>query len=373
MSKRDLHRMLFVNRRAFWYRAAAILSLLESKTPHATVIYPAVQKRPLHFPRDHGAHPEFRTEWWYLTGLCGEGDQQLGFQITFFRSRTQHPADNPSRFSPTQLLFAHAAIAQPERGSLYHADRTARNGSVRASFSQQDTDVMIDDWFLKRTSQGYRAEIFDRQFSLIMNASTSSPIILRGQGGVSAKGPEPELASYYYSRPQIPVQVAITLQPKTRSAQSISLSGKAWLDHEWSSSLLMSQAVGWDWIGINLHDGSSLMAFRIRSKTGNALWWEWDWRSPEGVRKSQGRTSPVWTIQETWRSARSQITYPIQWRIEVDGRSYELLPIMADQEIDARASTGGYYWEGAVTLRSEGQSIGIGYLELTGYGEPIRL
>lgn len=373
MSKRQRVRTSFVDRRAFWYRAAAIVSWAGGNNALATVSYPKVQMRPLHFPRDHGAHPEFRTEWWYLTGVCGEGEQQLGFQITFFRSRTQHPTDNPSRFSPTQLLFAHAAIAQPARGSLYHADRAARSGTARASFSQQDTGVVIDDWFLKRTSQGYRAEIHDRQFSLTMNASTSSPVILRGQGGVSAKGPEPELASYYYSRPQIPVQVAITLQPNTRSAQSLTLSGKAWLDHEWSSSLLMPQAVGWDWIGINLHDGSSLMAFRIRSKTGNALWWEWDWRTPEGIRKSQARSAPDWKIQETWRSARSQITYPIQWRIEVDGRTYELIPIMANQEVDARASTGGYYWEGAVTLRSEGQSIGVGYLELTGYGEPIRL
>lgn len=339
--------------------------------------YPAVQPRPLVFPRDFGAHPEFRTEWWYLTGWLDSGTQAIGFQVTFFRSRTRHPGDNPSRFAPQQLMFAHAALALPDEGKLRHAELAGRVGPAGVSFETTDTALKISDWTLNRTSDDrYQIYVPATDFTLSMQATPAGDPVLRGQAGYSLKGPSPELASYYYSRPQLDVSAQLTLKDnpsRSRSpTQEMALTGKAWFDHEWSSSLLMTGAVGWDWIGINLLDGGSLMAFRIRDDSGQTLFSEWDWRDAQG-NPVDSQSPMTWEPFGSWRSPRSLVVYPEGFTLNSPNRQWQLKPLMADQEIDARASTGGFYYEGAVELLDGDQVIGRGYLELTGYGEPLRL
>jgi predicted secreted hydrolase len=339
--------------------------------------YPEVFPRELVFPRDFGAHPDYRTEWWYMTGWLGEGVDKLGFQVTFFRSRTLHPENNLSRFAPRQLMFAHAALALPSEGQLLHAEVAGRAGPAGASFGTTDTALALSGWSLQRTADDhYKVLILADQFTLELEASTSLAPILRGDDGFSLKGPTSQFASYYYSRPQLNVSVRVMLKKSSgnrrKSDQLLSLLGSAWFDHEWSSSLLMAGAVGWDWIGINLLDGGSLMAFRMRNAAKETLFSEWDWRDSRGqvIEKQQ---DVGWQAVGQWRSPRSLLTYPAGFKLRVAGRTLTLMPLMSDQEVNAQASTGGFYYEGAVELTEDGKLLGTGYLELTGYGAPVAL
>ena len=342
----------------------------------AAVVYPPVRPRVLVFPKDYGAHPEFRTEWWYLTGWLGSGENALGFQITFFRSRTQHSPDNPSRFAPTQLLFAHAALAIPAEGKLRYADVAGRVGTAGATFNTADTKLHLARWTMERTENDrYQFYIPADTFTLRLEAIASRSPVLRGDRGYSAKGPSPELASYYYSRPQLNVTAQIEIKEKSLKAKQgalIKYSGIGWLDHEWSSSLLMTGAVGWDWIGINLLDGGSIMAFRIRDQAGKTLFSEWDRRDQKG-RSLKHHSSAIWEVVGQWHSPRSLANYPKGFLIRVGNQELRLQTLIQDQEVDARASTGGFYYEGAVEMSQNQVVIGRGYLELTGYSQAVKL
>ncbi len=226
--------------------------------------YASVTPRPLVFPRDHGAHPEYRTEWWYLTGFLDvPGREALGFQLTFFRVRTT-VAPSESRFSPQQLIIAHAAIADRTRGVLLHDERAQRVGFGLVDAGTSDTDVRLDRWtFVREGASGeYRGSIPARGFDLALVARPTQPLLLQGRDGYSQKGPLTQQASYYYSQPQLAIRASLRLDGTVREATGI-----GWLDHEWSSSVLAEDAVGWDWIGMNLADGTALTAFQIRSKT----------------------------------------------------------------------------------------------------------
>jgi predicted secreted hydrolase len=346
--------------------------------------YPAVLPRPLVFPRDYGAHPAFRTEWWYLTAWLdrGPGLGPVGFQYTFFRSRTAHSEANPSRFAPRQLLFAHLALAMPENGRLLHYDRVARVGPGGVGFSTENTALQLEDWQFSRDRQHrYQAQAQTADFSLRFTAQAQALPMLRGRNGVSAKGPSASLASYYYSAVRLPIQLACLAAPGSTVA-SFEAQGLAWLDHEWSSSLLAPGAVGWDWIGIHLFDGGSLMAFRIRRADGTPVWQVWDWREASGQPRpmagdAQGSADVEWQPEDYWQSHRSGARYPIAFLLRTPQRTpqreWRIRPLMPDQEVDARASTGGFYWEGAVVLEFQGKPIGRGYLELTGYAQPLTL
>jgi predicted secreted hydrolase len=305
------------------------------------VQYPAVTPRALVFPRDYGAHPAFRTEWWYLTGWL---DGPLGFQLTFFRARPQEQSDNPSTFNPRQVLFAHAAVSDPQRGHLVHDQLAARAGHSVAEAETGNTAVWIDDWSLLQEGNRYQAKVAARDFAFDLALTAGAPV-LQGESGYSRKGHRPEEASYYYSQPHLAVSGKVNGRD---------VSGSAWLDHEWSSAYLAPEAAGWDWAGINLDDGGSVMAFQMRAKTGGIHY------APPGVTMRPLR----W-----WKSPRTGVAYPVS--MEVNGLRLE--PLMDDQELDARASVGTIYWEGAVRAYREQAEVGRGYLELTGYWQPMKL
>ncbi len=323
----------------------------------------------LQFPRDYGSHPQFRTEWWYLTGWVKDAKgRDLGIQITFFRNRPLVAENNPSHFAPRQLLFAHAALADPANGKLLHDQRAARAGFGLAEAKEGGTDVWIDDWSLQQTDSGYRARIAARDFSYALEFKTTQPVLLQGEHGLSRKGPLPAQASYYYSQPQLAVSGTITVK-----GESFAVSGSAWLDHEWSSEYLAKEAAGWDWVGLNLADGGALMAFRIRDKKGGTFWAGGSLRAADGrvrvLKPKEVSFEPV----RRWRSPRTGTEYPVAMRLRAGGLDLDLEPLLDDQELDARASTGTIYWEGAVRARAGGKLQGSGYLELTGYWRPLRM
>lgn len=343
---------------------------------------------PLRFAQDHGAHPCHRTEWWYVTGwLKRPNAADAGFQLTFFRSRTAHPAANPSAFAPQQLVLAHAALALPERGHLLHAERAARAGFGLAGTEHGDTHAWIGTgaraWSLIRdpVSGQYRARVQATEFAFELTLATDEPPLLQGERGFSRKGPGLQHASHYYSRPQLRVSGQLEVgQPAkgsatrstTAGAASQPVTGLAWFDHEWSSELLAPGVVGWDWCGINLDDGGALMAFRLRNREGSSVWRDALWRSGRQGPVRRG-LAPVFEPVRHWQSTRSGARWPVHMRLLLDGRRIELQPLFDDQELDARGSTGLRYWEGAVTAMEGGRRIGRGYLELTGYAGAVRL
>ena len=340
--------------------------LVAVSLPGAWAFDPVVPGKSLQFPRDYGAHPGHRIEWWYVTGHLDTARGPMGFQVTFFRVRNPDAEKNPSRFAPAQLLFAHGALADPRHGRLLHDQRAARvlEGLVEAKAA--DTDVRIDDWYLRRDAGTYRTRLAGEHFSIELTLTPTQPVLAQGDRGFSRKGPLPAQASYYYSEPHL--RVAGRVVSRT---QAFEVTGTAWLDHEWSSELLAAEATGWDWLGANLDDGSALMAFRIRAKDGAVLWSAATLRPREGAPSALPRESIAFTPRRTWTSPRTGTTYPVALDLKVGDRTFTVEPLMDDQELDARSSTGTLYWEGAVRLRGDHGASGRGYLELTGYAERV--
>jgi predicted secreted hydrolase len=427
--------------------------------------YPPAVVRPgvrLAFPRDHGAHPGFRTEWWYATGSVNtQAGEALGFQLTFFRTRidvgdgdwvhegaaqrqdlgqvhAQAPGhmqgqgrsggtgQPPPRFAPRQLLLAHAAITDVAARQLWHGQRIARwNGdpAVRPSFAAlADTHIRLVDWALQRHPlpgghSRYTATLGDADVAYQLELATTQPLLLQGNAGYSRKGPDVAHASHYYSQPQL--AVTGTVQRKGRTQP---VTGTAWLDHEWSETLMPADAVGWDWIGMNLHNGAALTAFRLRRADGTAVWAGGSWRagpqpaasagSAEATTRSalavatasavapskatanvstagSSRTVPatsataqafgadevVWQPLAWWVSPLSGARYPVRWAVATPAGRFEVHALVDAQELDSRATTGAIYWEGLSNLidPASGERVGQGYLEMTGYAQRLVL
>jgi len=355
--------------------AQAVLALLlvVSATPSsADAEFPrVVPGYSIELPRDEGSHPQFRTEWWYLTGSVeSESGESFGFQVTFFRNRPGVEEDNPSRFVARQVLFAHAAVSNQRLGALLRGEKSARAGFGLAEAAEGSLAVKIDDWSLRRDGDRYLAVAATSEFALQLECVGTQPPLLNGKNGFSQKSPQPQFASYYYSLPQLRTSGRIAIGGREHRVR-----GVAWFDHEWSSGMFDERGRGWDWIGLNLDDGGALMVQRIRDDAGQQHWGGATLRAASGdPDRTYAPDEIAWSPQRRWRSPRTGVTYPVEWQITVGGRTILLRPLLDDQENDARASTGTLYWEGAVRAFDErGRAIGRGYLELTGYGERLRL
>ena len=365
-------------RRRRWLQqlAGATAAGLVPATGHPADAASVQRGRVLSFPRDHGAHLEARTEWWYATGWLAEragAEPSHGFQVTFFRSRTGLAQGNPSRFAARHLLFAHAALTTLKDSRHQHDQRLARwSGAPGAVLGEADTTdghVRLGDWRLRRDAAGWQAQVPARDFNLRLDLRPTQSLLLQGDAGYSQKGPDPRQASHYYSEPQLDVRAMLP------DAAAGSARGQGWLDHEWSDELLHPQAVGWDWVGMNLEDGSALTVFRLRRKDGSTLWDGGSFRSPRGGGTyvfSPGEAT--FSAQRKWTSPLSRATYPVEWMIRTPADFYMVRAVIDNQELDSRASTGAIYWEGlAELIDSNGKKAGRGYLEMTGYAQPLRL
>jgi predicted secreted hydrolase len=340
---------------------------------------PRVVPRTLVFPRDAGAHPEFKTEWWYITGWLG-ANAEYGFQITFFRSRVDGTQGMRSRMAARQLLFAHAAITDVKGKRLWHDQRMVRwsgeapgsNPTDSASASLQDTGLVLRDWTLLREGKDLHARIAARNFAMDLRFGATQPVLLQGDQGLSRKGPDPRQASYYYSLPQLRARGALTLNGTALPVAG----GAAWLDHEWSEDVLSGEAggaVGWDWLGINLLDGSALTAFQLRDAKGAAVWDGGSFRAGDNRYVFQ-RGEVVFKPVRLWRSAANRASYPVEWIVRTPADFYTVKAVLDNQEQDSSQTTGTVYWEGLVEVWDSNQRLaGRGYLEMTGYASPLRL
>ena len=368
-------------RRRLWLQAGLGAGLARALVPAnaaADADDDAVRSgRTLVFPRDHGAHPGARIEWWYATGwLQAEGSGGLlGFQLTFFRSRNAVQSEVQGRFAPRQLLFAHAALTDVAARSHRHAQRIARWSGDEAlpdgHARRADTAVVLGRWRLQRdaASGAYSAQLPATEAGLALDLTLrpSQPLLLQGDAGFSRKGPLQQHASHYYSQPQLLVQGRVIANGKP-------LSGRGWLDHEWSNELLAPGAVGWDWIGINLADGGALTAFVLRRADGAVLWAGGSHRPAGGAVRVFKPEEVVFNAQRSWTSPTTGARYPVQWAITTPAGRFGLRALLDAQELDSRASAGTVYWEGLAELLAPGGTrVGLGYLEMTGRAQALRL
>jgi predicted secreted hydrolase len=334
--------------------------------PAYPVVTPGAEFR---FPRDHGAHPAYRTEWWYFTGWLDAPDgRPIGFQITFFRSRAGIDPANPSAFAPRQIVFAHAALSDPARGRLIHDQRVARQGFGIAEAHEGDARIALLDWHLDRRADGvFHATARARDFFLDLAFTPTQPVMLNGDRGYSRKGPRPEQSSYYYSLPQLAVAGTVV-----RDGKGSVMTGRAWLDREWSSSYLAPDAAGWDWTGINFDDGGALMAFQIRGREGQAIHAGGTFRRADGTQLVLTSEDVRFVPRRRWHSPQTGAAYPVEVDFEIrlpEGtRRIPLTPLFDAQELDGRATGMPSYWEGLVSTPG-----GRGYLELTGYAGSLGL
>ena len=311
---------------------------------------------PLQFPRDHGAHPDRRIEWWYLTAWA---DERTGVQVTIFRARLGRP--RRASLGSDQILIGHVAVVREDWPALVHAQTSWRSAEGLTVCAANDMQLQLPGWSMQRgPDDAYRMRVEQGRIALRMLARPPAAPVLQGAAGYSQKGPQAEQFSCYYSRTQMRLEAQIRVDGKDLALEAHGREGLAWFDHEWSDQLLDPAAAGWDWFGLNFDDGSAWMGFQIRDRSGGRLW----------TSEPDLRIEPI----EHWTSPLSGAKYPVGLRIRSRRGVLRLQGLIAAQEIDARASTGNRYWEGAVrVLDPQGRRVGRGYLELTGYDRPMRL
>jgi len=343
----------------------------EARLSGDTTGYPkAEQPRPMRFPADHGPHPEYKHEWWYVTGqLETEGGRRFGFQFTIFREAVSPQApDSPSSWATNQLYLAHAALADV-RGKRYYSDeRFARGALGLAGAGGSPLRVWLEDWELAGEAGAdgaLEAKIVTStaDFGFELTIRNTQPPVVHGDQGLSIKGAAGN-ASYYYSYVRLDAQGRVRI-----GNESFDTAGEAWLDHEWSSSALQDDQAGWDWFSLQLSNGAELMAFRLRhSDDSERDFYSGTYVAPSGtvriLRDGQIRMEAL----GYWTSEKTGVRYPERWRINIADIDLAVTtdPWLASQEF----SHSFRYWEGAVRVSGmiRGKSIGgSGYVELAGY------
>ena len=326
--------------------------------------------RPLTFPEDFGAHEDFRTEWWYYTGnLQTAQGQHFGFELTIFRVGLQPPAVElpaDSDWYDRSIYFAHFAVSDIERERFYAFERYARPGPGLAGAQAAPYRVWIEDWSIAENSSGvYRLQASQEEIILDLALTDEMGVVLHGKNGYSRKGALATNASYYYSQPRLRADGTLQVD-----GTPYKVSGLAWKDHEFSTSVLDEEQIGWDWFSLQFEDGSALMLFQLRERTGQtSASSSGTFISPDGTTHALSKTDFEVRVLDEWRSPHTQGLYPAAWEIRLREPDciVNVRPWMADQEIHFPAVT---YWEGAV--RFEGTCganpvSGNGYVELTGY------
>lgn len=327
------------------------------------------------FPKDHGSHPDFKIEWWYLTGhLFGPTNERFGFQATFFRRAGSPPNTQPlpeNRFRSNEIYLFHAALLDTRTGQFLHHERLARAG-WEATSSSDGPNLKVGDASLQMpdpTRERFLLEAHIRDaasFSLILNPA--KPLVVFGKDGVSRKGNSDTAASWYLTFPRLRTEGIVQI-----GDTKIPVHGETWMDHEISSSQLTDNQSGWDWAGIQLDDGREIMTYRLRLKDGStdpasAL----SWVSRQGQTTQYGAEQFRWEGRGVWRSPHTQAQYPLPVLLTCPdpdtGATLELTlqPLAMDQELGG-AQSGLSYWEGACNVLKAGQKIGSAYVELTGY------
>ncbi|MBJ6723965.1 lipocalin-like domain-containing protein [Geomesophilobacter sediminis] len=323
--------------------------------------------RPFTFPRDHGPHPDFRTEWWYFTGnLATAEGRKFGYQLTFFRLALAPGAPNRrSRWGANQVYMAHFALTDVAGKRFRFEERFSRAALGLAGAESSPVRVWLEDWTARQIPERperFRLAASEADYGIDLDLARLTREVLNGERGLSRKGPTSGNASYYYSLPRLATTGTVRI-----GAARFTVAGSSWLDREWSTSALEPDQVGWDWFALQLDDGRELMWYRLRRRDGSI-----DPFSSGTLVEADGRCRQLTPAQVvlvpegSWTSPKTGARYPARWRLQLPAQRIDLavVPRIADQEL-----TGNFpYWEGAVALLGrDGAPKGVGYLEMTGY------
>jgi len=329
----------------------------------------ALVPRALEFPRDHGAHDDFRAEWWYFTGNLSDADgRRFGFQLTFFRFALDARArERDSRWGARQAWMAHFALTDVAAGAFHTAERFSRGALGLAGADTSPFRVWLEDWHARSAGEALlplRLVAAAGDHAIDLALTRDKPRVLHGDAGLSRKSGEPGNASYYYSYTRMRVHGSVRTGDR-----EIEVTGLAWLDREWSTSALAPDQSGWDWFALQLSDGRDLMYYRLRRRDGSTHPFSAGTLvAPDGAATPLGAGDVLVEVTDHWRSPRDGARYPGAWRLRVPAHGVDVAvhPRVADQEMNLSVR----YWEGAVRVRgSSGDAPveGVGYVELTGY------
>jgi predicted secreted hydrolase len=351
---------------------AAVATLQEDAA--ASGFARAYAPRPLVFPADHGAHRDFRHEWWYVTGnLDAPGGRRFGFQITFFRyGLTARPLPRRSRWAAAELYMAHFAVTDVANRRFRAYQRRGRGALGLAGARLAPFRVWLDDWRLESFEGDelpWALAVREGDLALRLLLRNTKPPVLQGEAGLSRKSAEPGNASYYYSATRLQAEGMLEV-----AGESFPVSGLAWLDREWSSSALAADQAGWDWFSLQFDDATELMYYRLRRKDGSA-----DPHSAGSLVAADGAKTPLrpedveLKVLDRWRTP-DGAWYPARWSLAVKplGKTWLIHPVVADQELREGSFR---YWEGAVDVfpaDRPDRPAGRGYLEMTGYAAAVR-
>jgi predicted secreted hydrolase len=348
--------------------AAAVLPETQAGSGFAQADAP----RRFEFPADHGPHPAFRQEWWYVTGnLEAASGERFGFELTFFRFAltppgAQAPDPASSRWRAREIYMAHFAITDVARARFRYAEKLSRGALGLAGAQGAPLAVWIDDWSLTAAAgQPWRISAALPGYDLELTLEPQQAPVLNGAGGLSRKAAEASAASYYYSVPRLAVRGHLV-----RDGANLDVRGLAWLDREWGSGGLGAREVGWDWFALQLDDGSALMFYALRDAGGTRdPYSAGTFIAADGSTQALASADVSLATQGEWRNP-DGVRYPAAWRITVPRLSLDVRvrPLLADQEL----LTHPPYWEGAVEVsgtRSGNALGGRGYVELTGYAQ----
>ena len=342
----------------------------------------ALEPKPFEFPRDHGPHPDFRHEWWYVTGhLDAAEGQKFGFELTFFRFALAPPhtpsassaESSGSAWRTRQIYMAHFAITDIDRGRFHSSERYARDALGLAGAQAEPFRVWLDDWSLgtPRTETGpegssyWQLHAADKGYTFDLQLRPVTPPVLNGDAGLSRKSATPGAASYYYSMPRLAAMGRIT-----RAGKPLDVQGLAWLDREWGSGALGSDQQGWDWYALQFDDGATLMFYALRKRDGQRdAHSAGTWFAPDGTTHALSSDDVLIDVKDYWNSPRGG-RYPARWQLRVPSLKLDVdvRPRLADQELN----TNPRYWEGAATItgtRADARVAGRAYVELVGYAK----
>jgi len=323
------------------------------------------------FPRDHGSHPEYRTEWWYFTGVLAAADgRKFGYQLTFFRQGIVPVADDPGNpWSIRDLHLAHFTLTNVQEGSFRFGERASRAGPGLAGAGVGGLNAWVLDWSAAADGETFALVAREGAVGIRLSLRPRRPPVLHGTGGLSRKGPAAGQASWYSSVTDLETTGTVL----TADGTGVAVRGASWFDHEFGSGQLAEDLAGWDWFGLRLSDGRSLMVYRLRRRDGApAPASSGTLVGADGSVRHLTRDEVAIEPLATWRSPHSGARYPARWRVLVPaaGVALELTPLVPDQELRTGRSTGVTYWEGAVagTGSAAGSPVAAeGYIELTGY------
>jgi predicted secreted hydrolase len=362
---------------ALWPKAApqASARIIGLDSPPAEGFARADGARTFQFPLDFGPHPDFQTEWWYYTGnLVSADGRQFGYQLTFFR-RALTPAavrmPRPSNWAAEQVYLAHFTLTDVGTGKFHYFERMERGSAGLAGAQVQPAyQVWLSDWRVSQVGEGsYQLAAASAGVQLKLDLQDRKGVVLQGEQGYSQKGPEAGNASYYLSQTRLETRGTVEI-----GGQPVSVTGSSWMDHEFSTSALAGDQVGWDWFALQLNDGSELMVYTVRKADGSIdPYSSGTLIYPDGRTRRLTRADFQVRVTASWKSPHSAAVYPASWQVDVpsEGLSLQVKPRLADQELRVSFT----YWEGAVAVEGTRSGIpvsGSGYVELTGYAESMQ-